>query len=87
MEELFPSDVEGVNFAEDCIIFYKNKTLYKRDSEGVKKLWRLKGKTAGFEGVRVEKNKIYVQSYEGAFYKKISEINKKGKIIRTVTKR
>lgn len=86
VEELFPSDVEGVNFAEDCIIFYRNKTLYKRDSKGVKKLWRLKGKTAGFEGIKVEKNKIYIQTYERAFYKKISEINKKGKIIRTVTK-
>lgn len=38
------SDVEGVNFAEDCIIFYRNETLYKRDFKGMKKLWSLKGK-------------------------------------------
>lgn len=44
MKKLFSDDVEGVNFAEDCVIFYKNKTLYKRDFKGVKKLRKLKGK-------------------------------------------
>lgn len=85
VEELFHDNVEGVNFLENCILFYKDKTLYRRDSKGVKKIRKLKGKTEGFEGIRVENNKIFLQSYEGAFYKKISEINKQGEVIRNIT--
>lgn len=84
VEELFPENVEGVNFTEDCILFYKNKTLYRRDSQGVKKIRKLKGKTAGFEGIRVENDKIYVQSYEGAFGNRIEEIDGRGERVKNI---
>lgn len=85
VEELFHANVEGVNFVKDGILFYKDKSLYKRDSDGVKKIRKLKGKTAGFEGIRVENDRIYIQSYEGAYYTNIIEINKQGDVIGTIS--
>lgn len=84
VEEIFHDNMEGVNFTDNCILFYKDKILYRRDSKGVKKIMKLKGKTKGFEGIRVENDRIYIQLYEGAFYKKIIQINKQGEVIRNV---
>lgn len=65
-------------------MFYKNKTLYRRDSQEIQKIRKLKGKTAGFEGIRVENDKIYVQSYEGAFGTRIEEIDGRGERVKNV---
>lgn len=84
VEELFHDSVEGMNFVDNCILFYKDNILYGKDSNGVKKLKKLKGKTDGFGGIRVDDNKIFIQSFGGAFYQKICQINNQGKVIKNI---
>lgn len=86
VEQIFHDDVEGVNFIDNYILFYKDNSLYKMNSEGRERIKKLKGKTAGFNGIRVEDNKMYMESYAGAFYCKISQIDLKGKVVKNIVK-
>lgn len=56
------------------------------DSDGVKEIKTLKGSTDGFNGIRVEDDKIYIGIYSGAFYSRISQIDTNGRTIKDIVK-
>lgn len=82
VETLFEKNVDGVNFIGDSILFYKDKYLYKINSKGLKRLKKLKGKTAGYGGIRVDHKKVYIQTYAGSFYTGFYEMDQTGKTIK-----
>lgn len=86
VEQVFGKNVYAVNFTDDSLLFCKNRTLYRMDSDGMKKIKTLKGSTDGFNGIRVEDNEIYIGTYSGALYSAISQIDKDGKTVKNIMK-
>ncbi|MCH5264252.1 MAG: hypothetical protein J1F02_00010 [Lachnospiraceae bacterium] len=84
LEKVYKKNVGGVNFTEDCMLFFTEKNLFRINSDGVKNIRTLTGKTEGFGGIRVEKDKLYIYSYAGAFYDNISQIDIEGNIIKEI---
>lgn len=83
-EKIYPKDVDGVNFIQEGILFFRKNRLYRMDAEGIHLILKCKGSTAGFDGIRVEGDQIYVSSYAGAFYNRIWQIDRAGKAIRMI---
>lgn len=96
VEQVYPKNMECINFAEDSILFSRsarnarnNSELYRMNQDGVTKILEL-GKdyteTGGIGGIRVEDQKVYLMSYEGAFYSYIDQIDLSGKIKKKIYK-
>lgn len=89
VEQVYPKNVECINFVEDSILFSRNRTLYRMNQDGVAKILKL-GKdyaeTGGIGGIHVEDQKVYLMSYEGAFYSYIDQIDLSGKIKKKIYK-
>ncbi len=89
VEQVYPKNVEWINFVEDSILFARNRTLYRMNQDGVTKILKLGknyGETAGIGGIRVEDQKVYLKFYEGAFYDCIDQIDLSGKIKKKIYK-
>lgn len=86
VEQVFGKNVYAVNFMDDSLLFCWDRTLYRMDSDGMKKIKTLKGSTDGFNGIRVEDNEIYIGTYGGALYSAISQIDKDGKTLKNIMK-
>lgn len=84
VEEVFEQNVEGINFTVDNILCYVGKRLFAINTNGVKELKRLTGETAGFGGIRIEENMIYIHSFQGAFSNQIYQIDEEGRIIKKI---
>lgn len=84
MEQVFGKNADAVNFTDDSLLFCKDRTLYRMDSNGMKKIKTLKGSTDGFHGIRVEDNVIYIGTYSGGLSSAISLIDKDGKTIKNI---
>lgn len=84
VEQLFGKNVDAVNFTDDSLLFCKDRTLYRMDSNGMKKIKTLKGSTDGFHGIRVEDNEIYIGTYSGGLFSAISLIDKDGKTLKNI---
>ncbi len=84
IESMYKDDVEGVNFIKENILFYKDKVLFLWNSGAIKKVKTLSKKEDGFSGIRVEENKIYVETYKGAFSKTISQIDIEGTVVKRI---
>ncbi|MCH5266827.1 MAG: hypothetical protein J1E62_00675 [Lachnospiraceae bacterium] len=82
VETIYEKNVEGVNFFEDSILFYSDKNLYKINSKGLKKLKKLRGKTAGYSGILVDNKKVYIGTYAGSFYTGFYEMDETGKTVK-----
>lgn len=82
VEAIYEKNVEGVNFFEDSILFYSDKNLYKINSKGLKKLKKLRGKTAGYSGILVDNKKVYIGTYAGSFYTGFYEMDETGKTVK-----
>lgn len=89
VEQVYPKNVEFINFAEDSILFARNGVLYRMNQDGTTKILEL-GKdyaeTGGIGGIHVEDQKIYFMSYEGAFYSYIDQIDLSGKTKKKIYK-
>lgn len=86
VEQVFKNDVDAVNFVGNSLFFCHDRSLYRMDSDGVKEIKTLKGSTDGFNGIRVEDDKIYIGIYSGAFYSRISQIDTNGRTIKDIVK-
>lgn len=86
VEWVYKKNADAVNFAGNSLFFCHGRSLYRMDSDGVKEIKTLKGSTDGFNGIRVEDDKIYIGTYSGAFYSRISQIDTNGKIIKDIVK-
>lgn len=86
VEQVFTNDAFAVNFAGNSLFFCHDRSLYRMDSDGVKEIKTLKGSTDGFNGIRVEDDKIYIGTYSGAFYSRISQIDTNGRTIKDIVK-
>ena len=84
VEKIFHDDVDGINFADSSLFFFTEKVLYRADSGRLKKIMKVKGKTDGFDGICVDGGKIFVETYGGAFYNYISQIDRNGKVVRKI---
>ncbi len=82
VETIFDKNVDGFNFIGDSILFYSDKNLYKINSKGLKKLKKLRGKTAGYSGIRVDNKKVYIGTYAGSFYIGFYEMDETGETVR-----
>ncbi len=82
VETIFEKNVDGFNFIGDSILFYSDKNLYKINSKGLKKLKKLRGKTAGYSGIRVDNKKVYIGTYAGSFYTGFYEMDETGKTVK-----
>lgn len=82
VETIYEKNVDGVNFFEDSILFYSDKNLYKINSKGLKKLKKLRGKTAGYSGILVDNKKVYIGTYAGSFYTGFYEMDETGKTVK-----
>lgn len=86
VEQIFEKKVDAVNFVENSILFCKDKKLYKMDSDGLKKIKTLQRKTDGFDGIRVDDNKIYIEIFGGASHYEIFQIDLMGSTIKDIIK-
>ena len=87
VEQVYPKNVECINFAEDSILFARNRALYRMNQDGTSKILELGkdyGETGGIGGIHVEDQKVYFMSYEGAFYDYIDQIDLSGKILQKI---
>lgn len=63
------------------MVLYRKK-LYKMNRDGVEKIMKLKGDMEGFCGIRVEQDKIHIQTYAGGLYNKFYHMDEAGDIVR-----
>lgn len=84
MEQLFYKRADAVNFIRDSILFCFNKNLYRMGPDGVNRIKTLKRAVDGFDGIRVEEERIYVRTYSGGQYMKIIQIDIDGRTVKTI---
>lgn len=84
IEQVTEKNADAVNFVDESLLFYRDKTLYRMDSDSVKPIKTLKGSTDGFYGIRVEDSDIYIGTYSGGLYSAISQIDKDGKTLKNI---
>lgn len=61
VEQIYEKRVDAVNFAGDSILFCRNRSLYKMNADGLKRIQKLPGKTDGIyrldtEGRMIKEN-------------------------------
>jgi len=84
VEQLFHVKADAVNFYDDSLLFCRSRNLYRMGPEGVKRIKTLKRAVDGFDGIRVEEDRIYVRSYSGGQYMKINQIDIDGRTVKTI---
>ncbi len=84
VEQLFHAKADAVNFFDDSLLFCRRRNLYRMGPEGVKRIKTLKRAVDGFDGIRVEEDRIYVRSYSGGQYMKINQIDIDGRIVKMI---
>ncbi len=84
VEQLFYKRADAINFIRDSILFCFNKNLYRMGPDGVNRIKTLKRAVDGFDGIRVEEDRIYVRTYSGGQYMKIIEIDIDGRTVKTI---
>jgi hypothetical protein len=84
VEQLFHAKADAVNFFDDSLLFCRRRNLYRMGPEGVKRIKTLKRAVDGFDGIRVEEDRIYVRSYSGGQYMKINQIDIDGRTVKMI---
>ncbi len=83
LEPVYRKDAEGMLITEFGIYFFREDGLYRRSPEGIKKIKSLEG-ASGFDCITTDGKKLYEETYEGAFYREVSQIDEEGHVLRKI---
>lgn len=79
VETVYKGEVEGVNFVDDSILFFKGKKIYRVNNDGIKNIMTMKN-CDGINGINVLDGKIYIETYAGSMHDEICQIDLEGNI-------
>ena len=83
VETIFEDAVDGLNFVDDSILFYKGKKIYRANNDEIKNIMTVKN-CDGIGGINVLDGKIYIKIYAGSMHDEIYQIDLKGNIVEKV---
>ncbi|MCH5267414.1 MAG: hypothetical protein J1E62_03630 [Lachnospiraceae bacterium] len=80
VETISKDEVDGLNFVDDSILFFKGKKIYRANNDEIKKIMTVKH-CDGIGGINVLDGKIYIKTYAGSMHDEIYQIDLEGNTV------